>query len=151
MGIDYLSKCFIREVVNHTNGKYGGINSEYYQLDKILDYSQKMALSYMNFSIPSFNNLRIDRALMAASVEPRIPFLNIKLVNFFLAMPHKYRYRNGIPKYILRKMVEKYIGKKIAWRKKHGFSFPIWKLPGIKNKLNLEERVFNSNSISFFP
>ena len=151
LGIDYLSKCFTREVVNHTNGKYGGLNKEYYQLDKILDYSQKMALSYMNLSIPSFNNLRIDRALMAASVEPRIPFLNIKLVNFFLAMPHKYRYRNGIPKYILRKMVEKYIGKKIAWRKKHGFSFPIWRLPGIKENLNLEERVFNSNIISSLP
>ena len=96
-----------------------------------------MSLSYMNYTIPSFSNLRIDRALMAASVEPRMPFLNLKLVNFMLAMPEKYKFRNGTTKYILRKMVEKYIGKKIAWRKKHGFSYPIWKHSEIKNKLEI--------------
>ena len=56
---------------------------EYQLLSENFDYSQKMALSYMNFSIPSFFNLRIDRGLMGASVEPRMPYLNLKLVNFF--------------------------------------------------------------------
>ena len=110
-----------------------------------------MALSYMSFSVPSFNNLRLDRALMGASVEPRVPFLNIKLVNFCLAMPSKYKFRNGTTKYILRKMVEKYIGKKIAWRKKHGFSYPIWKIPQIRKKLNVEEAISNSKIINSLP
>ena len=109
-----------------------------------------MALSYMNFSIPSFFNLRIDRGLMGASVEPRMPYLNLKLVNFLLAMPAKYRFRHGIPKYILRKMVEKYIGKEIAWRDKHGFSYPIWKTQGINSALNIENKILNSNIINYF-
>ena len=132
IGVDFLSKLFQRNKINLTNNAYGTISHEYQNLNTKIDYSQRMALSYMNFSVPSFNNLRLDRALMGASVEPRIPFLNIKLVNFFLAMPSKYKFRNGNTKYILRKMVEKYIGKKIAWRKKHGFSYPIWKIPKIR-------------------
>ena len=151
IGVDFLSKLFERNKVNLTNNAYGILNQEYQNLNEKIDYSQSIALSYMIFSVPSFNNLRLDRALMGASVEPRIPFLNIKLVNFFLAMPSKYKFRNGTTKYILRKMVEKYIGKKIAWRKKYGFSYPIWKIPKIRKKLDVEEAIFNSEIINNLP
>ena len=57
---------------------------------------------------------------MRSSIEPRLPFLNLKLVNFFLAMPHFYRFRGGYSKYILRKIVERHIGKKTVMEKKYG-------------------------------
>ena len=150
-GYDYLEKIFDGCSINQTNKAYGSLSEKYNYLENKVDYSQKMALSYASFSLPDFSNLRLDRALMASSVEPRIPFLNLNLVNFFLAMPPKYRFRNGYSKFILRKMVEKYIGKKIAWRSKYGFSYPLWKLPNVKKNLDIEEKIFNSNIINFFP
>ena len=89
--------------------------------------------------------------MMAESIEPRSPFLNINLVNFFLAMPLKYKYRDGYSKYICRKMVERYIGPKIAWRAKHGFSAPIWNKGNIIKNLNVEENIYDSNILNDLP
>ena len=88
---------------------------------------------------------------MAESVEPRAPFLNVKLVNFFLSMPLKYKFRNGYSKYILRKMVERYIGPEIAWRKKQGFSYPVWKSGKISKNLNINTSIIESKIIKELP
>ena len=74
MGHDFLSKYFQRNIVNLTHNTYGVLNSEYERFVDKLDFSQQIALSYMNFSIPNFSNLRIDKGFMKASVEPRCPF-----------------------------------------------------------------------------
>ena len=44
-----------------------------------------------------------------------------------IGTPMKWRYRNNYTKYLLRKIVERYIGKKIAYRNKYGFAQPVWK------------------------
>ncbi len=116
-----------------------------------LDFSQQIALSYMNFSIPNFSNLRIDKGFMKASVEPRCPFLNLEVVNFLLGMPANYKFRKGYSKYILRKMVEKFIGKEIAWRNKHGFSHPIWKQQNIKENLKIKDNILKSDILRCLP
>ena len=69
-----------------------------------------------------------------------------------IATPGKWRYKNNTTKYILRKVVERNLGKEIAFRKKYGFAFPIWKNERLKNKLNMEKCVIDSNffTSSFF-
>jgi len=110
-----------------------------------LDVSQRMALSYASYSLPDHFNLRIDRGTMMHSVEPRVPFQAISLVNMMIATPMKWRYKNNTTKYLLRKIVEKHIGKKIAFRKKYGFAQPLWKNKHINRKLKMEEVVDSSN------
>ena len=151
IGYDFMDKYFKKELINFTNGGYGTFDDVYKDDAKYLDVSQKRALAYANKSIPDFSNLRMDRGIMAESVEPRAPFLNINLVNFLLAMPEHYKYRNGYTKYILRKMVDRYIGPEIAWRGKQGFSFPLWKLPNIKNNLNIDKKLIESNILEELP
>lgn len=133
IGLDFMCKFFRRSVLEVTNSTYGKTHS--IQGENNLDFTQKMSLSYAQLSLPDYSNLRLDKGLMRCSIEPRMPFLNKSLVNFFLAMPSKYRYRNGYSKYILRRLVDRHIGKKIAWRKKHGFSYPIWKLKELGKSL----------------
>ena len=48
-------------------------------------------------------------------------------------------------------MVEKYIGKEIAWRDKHGFSYPIWKTPRHKQCSNIENKILNLILLITFP
>ncbi len=89
---------------------------------------------------------RLDRMTMASSVEARVPFLDVNLVEFVSKLPSKYKikWKNkfskissifynsekisenlDIPKYILKKLAEKKIPDSIIYRKKMGFPVPL--------------------------
>jgi asparagine synthase (glutamine-hydrolysing) len=68
--------------------------------------------------------LRADKMTMATSVELRVPFLDHKIVEFASSLPAKYKINNGESKFILKKLMEKYLPKEIIYRKKMGFSVP---------------------------
>ena len=113
-----------------------------------LDVSQRIALSYASYSLPDHFNIRIDRGAMTHSVEPRVPFQALSIVNMMIATPIEWRYKNNNTKYILRKIVERHIGKKIAFRKKYGFAQPVWKNTIISKKLKMREALESSNFFS---
>jgi asparagine synthase (glutamine-hydrolysing) len=68
--------------------------------------------------------LRADKMTMATSVELRVPFLDHKIVEFASSLPDQYKINNGETKFILKKLMEKYLPKEIIYRKKMGFSVP---------------------------
>lgn len=82
------------------------------------------------FDISSYlaDNLlfKVDRASMLASLEVRVPFLDPELVNFCIGLPFHYRHRSHINKYILKKLVRGRIPDEVIFRKKMGFSVPIF-------------------------
>jgi len=66
-----------------------------------------------------------DRNSMAFSIESRVPFLDIKLVERILSIPPEMNMRRGWTKYLFRKAMEKKLPRKIVWRKdKKGFETP---------------------------
>jgi len=73
------------------------------------------------------NNLleRGDRMTMAASLEARMPFLDIRLAQFVSQLPDHYRVRGKRTKWILREAAKDIIPDKIIQRKKLGFKVPI--------------------------
>ena len=68
--------------------------------------------------------LKADKMTMATSVELRVPFLDHKIVEFSASLPAWHKLNNGTGKYMLKKMMEKYLPKEIIYRKKMGFSAP---------------------------
>ena len=68
--------------------------------------------------------LRADKMTMATSIELRVPFLDHKIVEFSASLPDQYKINNGESKFILKKLMEKYLPKEIIYRKKMGFSVP---------------------------
>jgi len=54
-----------------------------------------------------------------------VPFLDHKLVEFTMDIPEKWKTRNGVPKYLLKKAVEGLIPDNIIYRKKMGFGAPM--------------------------
>ena len=63
---------------------------------------------------------------MAFSVENRSPFLDHRLIQFASSMPSKYKIRNGVAKWILKRIAKKFIPKEIVERvDKRGFSAPV--------------------------
>jgi asparagine synthase (glutamine-hydrolysing) len=63
---------------------------------------------------------------MANSLEIRVPFLDLKLLNYVYSLPSSIRFpKNGRPKSLLRKAFPELIGSEILSKSKQGFSLPL--------------------------
>ena len=75
-----------------------------------------------------------DKMTMATSIEMRVPFLDNDLVSLVQKIPHHYKIKNGIHKYILKEVAKKYLPDEIINRPKKGFDMP--SLEWFQNELN---------------
>jgi asparagine synthase (glutamine-hydrolysing) len=86
---------------------------------------QMMAWDFDNY-LPDDLLVKIDRATMFHSLECREPFLDHRIVEFAATMPIEMKIRNGVGKYALRKILERYLPPSAFNRPKRGFSIPIF-------------------------
>ena len=68
---------------------------------------------------------KVDRASMAVSLETRAPFMDSDVIDFAMSLPLSFKIRNGQGKWILKKLLYKFVPKKIVHRPKMGFGVPI--------------------------
>ncbi len=66
-----------------------------------------------------------DKIAMANSLENRVPYLDLDLVNFIETLPLSYKLRGKKGKYIHKKAAESWLPPSIINRKKRGFLTPI--------------------------
>lgn len=66
-----------------------------------------------------------DKAGMANSVEIRVPYLDVELVEFSTQIPVEFKMNGKVTKYILRKVAEKYLPNDVIYRPKSGFGAPV--------------------------
>ncbi len=70
--------------------------------------------------------LRQDKMSMWSSMEVRVPFVgDPNVVGFANQLPIDLKLKDGINKYLLRKVAERYLPKQICHRKKRGFGSPV--------------------------
>jgi asparagine synthase (glutamine-hydrolysing) len=87
-------------------------------LSDVLDYEQRTRF------VGEFLT-KVDGGTMRYALEARSPFLDQKIWEFAAALPVRLRLRGGVLKAILREIVRKNIGPKVAFRKKQGFTVPV--------------------------
>jgi len=147
-----MSTLFNNDIAQSSHKAYGTISREYLSMLPELDIMQRAALGYATTSLPEYVNTRSDRAIMGRSVESRLPFQAKELMELMIATPEKWRNNNGkSSKYILRLIVEKYLGNKIAFRSKYGFAEPAWKLDHIYKHLRVKEVIGDSSIFTNAP
>lgn len=140
-----LDSIFSNDILKTFKSIYGSTGNVSSALDNELDVSQKIALSYASYSLPDHFNTRIDRSTMMHSIEARVPLQAPSLVNLMIGTPGRWRYKNDHTKYIFRKIVERHLGKDIAYRKKYGFAYPIWKNKTLNKELNMGNYIMDSD------
>ena len=68
---------------------------------------------------------KVDRSSMSVALETRCPFLDYRVVEFAIQLPLCMKYRRLKQKYILKKLLERYVPRHLWDRQKHGFNVPI--------------------------
>lgn len=59
---------------------------------------------------------RYDRTAAALAIEPRDPFLDLRVIEFCLSLPEEQLQKNGWPKVILRRATRGVLPEKVRWR-----------------------------------
>jgi asparagine synthase (glutamine-hydrolysing) len=69
--------------------------------------------------------VKVDRASMSAGLESRAPFLDHRVVELALALPEHLLVRAGTGKWLLRKLLDRYVPRHLIERPKAGFEIPL--------------------------
>ncbi|HWQ82783.1 MAG TPA: asparagine synthase-related protein [Ignavibacteria bacterium] len=106
-------------------------NSFYYLKEKKFydeidaSYLTKMCYNDTNTFMISHNLAYSDKASMMASVETRPPLIDHRIVEFMFSLPPKFRIKGNRQKYLLKKVAERYLPKKVVNRPKAPFGSPL--------------------------
>ena len=123
-----------------------------------LDLYEQMMLWDFRHYLPEDILTKVDRASMHVSLEAREPFLDHKLIEYLAVLPSSYKYSNGVSKYILKKILSKYLPQEMINRPKKGFAAPVgsWMKSSLKEmtldylapKRLKEQAILNDNFVS---
>ncbi len=69
--------------------------------------------------------VKADRMAMAASIEPRSPFLDHKMVEWSARLPDNLKVRGRSGKYLLKKAFADYLPENVRKHRKQGFGIPL--------------------------
>lgn len=87
-------------------------------VDRSLEY-------FTNLYLPDDILTKVDRASMMVGLEVRAPFLDNEVVEFARKLPHRFKLRRGVRKFLLKEAVAALLPRGIIHRPKKGFGIPV--------------------------
>ncbi len=88
-------------------------------------FTARMMLHDQLNYLPDDNLVKVDRASMAHALEVRCPLLDHRVIELAWRIPFALKYRDGHGKYILRRLLERYLPVELFNRPKQGFAVPV--------------------------
>ncbi|MGB7258619.1 MAG: asparagine synthase (glutamine-hydrolyzing) [Pseudolabrys sp.] len=88
-------------------------------------FAEQMQLFDTTTYLPDDILQKVDRASMAVSLEVRPPLLDHRVVAFAWRLPRHLRMRGGESKWLLRRVLARYVPQELTSRPKMGFGIPL--------------------------
>jgi asparagine synthase (glutamine-hydrolysing) len=98
---------------------------KYGDMDDVADLLERMQLIDTATYLPDDILQKVDRASMAFALEVRPPLLDHRLVEFSCRLPRRLRIRGGETKWLLRRVLDRYVPRDLVERPKMGFGIPL--------------------------
>lgn len=111
-----------------------------------LDALSQMLYIDTRANLPDDLLMVADKTSMANSLEVRVPFLDYRLVEFVEALPPSLKLKGITGKYLLKKVLRKYLPLETIYRKKKGFAHPIADWLGTSLKPLVEDCLLSRDS-----
>jgi asparagine synthase (glutamine-hydrolysing) len=122
--------------INILSNKNIKINKNFYIEDNNLNLSslEKFMYNDLNNYFPNDIMTKVDRSSMYYSLETRVPMMDTDVIEHAWTLTGTYNKNHG-NKWILKKILEKYIPKELIYRPKTGFAVPLdnWLRGPLKN------------------
>jgi asparagine synthase (glutamine-hydrolysing) len=131
--------------------------------DRVLDYWQELGgLSKSTDELGGFQFLEIrsslpdellmfgDKLSMAHSLEVRVPYLDLEIVEYVERLKAQFKVRNGSRKWIHRRVCREFLPRAVLNRKKRGFSVNVvdqWFSESLKGKIR--DYLLDQKSLMF--
>jgi len=84
-----------------------------------------MMLADFSTYLPDDLLCKVDRTSMAVSLEARAPLLDWRVAEFAWSLPMAMKQRDGVSKYLLKRVLGRYVPQEMVHRPKRGFGAPV--------------------------
>ncbi len=123
--IDFYQYIIRNTSVKELGSLIPGYSNPLFSFNKDTDnLSQMMEWDFKRYMVDDIL-IKVDRATMYHSIEGREPFLDHRLVEFAAQLPTEWKVRDGETKYLLKKLLSRYLPEHLFKLPKRGFGAPI--------------------------
>jgi asparagine synthase (glutamine-hydrolysing) len=111
-----------------------------------LDPVSQMLYIDTRASLPDDLLMVNDKMSMANSIESRVPFLDVRLIEFVESLSLHFKLRRTTGKYLHKKALEKWLPRTVVHRKKKGFDNPMQQWLRERLRKHVDASLFASDS-----
>jgi len=118
----YVDKCDVNKMLRSNSSK--NIFTYFENKNNLPFLNYMMATDYKTFMNDDVLT-KVDRATMSVSLEGREPLLDHRIIEYLTRVPNEIKYKDNQGKYLLRKILYKYLPQKMIDKPKAGFQIPL--------------------------